>query len=80
MTRTIPRRDFLLGSAALAGAAAANAFTCVEIANAAPIAVPTVDKLSIRILVDSSFDLFFRPKQIIGVSIAPAARGGGDFR
>ena len=79
MTRTIPRRDFLLGSAALAGAAAANAFTCVEIANAAPMAVPTVDKLSIRVLVDSSFDLFFRPKQINGVSIAPAARGG-DFR
>lgn len=80
MTRTIPRRDFLLGSAALAGAAAANAFTCVEIASAAPITVPTVDKLSIRVLVDSSFDLFFRPKQINGVSIVPATRGGGDYR
>src|SRR3954454_14071209 len=79
MTTTIPRRDFLLGSAALAGAAAANAFTCVEIASAAPIAVPTVDKLSMKVLVDSSFDQFFRPKQANGVSITPAARGA-DFR
>src|SRR5215468_4829384 len=79
MTKGIARRDFLLGSAALAGATATSAFTCVEIADAAPIEVPTVDKLSVRVLVDSSFDLFFRPKQINGVAIAPAPRGG-DFR
>ena len=79
MTRDLARRDFLKGSAAFAGAAAAGAFSCVEIASAAPIEVPTVDKLSIRVLVDSSFDLFLRPKQAHGVSIAPAARGT-DFR
>ena len=36
MTRTLARRDFLAGTAALAGAAATNAFTCVELAAAAP--------------------------------------------
>ena len=79
MIKDLARRDFLKASAAIAGAAAANAFSCVEIASAAPIEVPTVDKLSIRVLVDSSFDQFFRPKQANGVSIVPAARGA-DFR
>ncbi|VIO80338.1 hypothetical protein CI1B_83840 [Bradyrhizobium ivorense] len=74
MTRDLARRDFLKGSAALAGAAAAGAFSCVEIASAAPIEVPSVDKLSIRVLVDSSFDQFFKPKQAAGVTIAPPPR------
>ena len=79
MPKDLARRDFLKASAAFAGAAAANAFSCVEIASAAPIEVPTVDKLSIRVLVDSSFDQFFRPKQANGVSIAPPTRSA-DFR
>ena len=79
MTGDLARRDFLKASAAFAGAAAANAFSCVEIASTAPIQVPTVDRLAIRVLVDSSYDLFFRPKQANGVSIAPAARSA-DFR
>ena len=68
MTRDLDRRDFLKASAALAGAAAANAFSCVEIASAAPIEVPVIDRLTIRVLVDSSFDQFLRPKQANGVS------------
>src|SRR6476646_10358334 len=79
MTMDLARRDFLKGTAAVAGAAATNSFTCVEIASAAPIEVPAVDKLSIRVLVDSSFDQFFRPKQANGVTVAPAARAD-DFR
>ncbi len=79
MTTDLARRDFLKATAAFAGVAAASAFSCVEIASAAPIAVPTVDKLSIKVLVDSSFDQFFRPKQANGVAITPAPRGG-DFR
>jgi len=79
MTDDLPRRDFLKATAALAGAVAANAFSCIEIASAAPIEVPAVDKLSIRVLVDSSFDQFFRPKQANGVSVAPAALAG-EFR
>ena len=79
MTKDLARRDFLKASAAFAGAAAASAFSCVEIASAAPIAVPTVDKLSIKVLVDSSFDQFFRPKQANGVSITPLPRSA-DYR
>jgi 7,8-dihydropterin-6-yl-methyl-4-(beta-D-ribofuranosyl)aminobenzene 5'-phosphate synthase len=72
------RRGFLGGTAGFAATAAAGGFTCVEIASAAPIAVPTVDKLSVQVIVDSSFDLFFRPAQAAGVAVAPAART--DFR
>jgi len=79
MTTDLARRDFLKASAAFAGVAATGAFSCVEIASAAPIAVPTVDKLSIQVLVDSSFDQFFRPKQANGVSITPLPRGA-DYR
>src|ERR1700712_186655 len=79
MTANLDRRDFLKASAAFAGVAATSAFSCVEIASAAPIQVPTVDKLSIKVLVDSSFDQFFRPKQAGGVSITPLPRSA-DYR
>ena len=44
MTRTLGRRDFLVGSAVLAGVAVGDGFKCVECASAAPIEVPVVDK------------------------------------
>ena len=49
----IKRRDFLKASAALAAASAAG-FSCVEIAGAAPIDPPTVDRLQMRVLVDGA--------------------------
>ena len=55
------RRDVLKGSAAVAAAALAGGFSCVEIASAAPIEAPTIDKLTMRVLVDSSHDQFLRP-------------------
>ena len=67
------RREFLKTSAALAAASAAN-LSCIEIASAAPIEVLTVDKLAIRVLVDSSYDLFFRPAETNGVKISPPPR------
>jgi len=73
MTATIRRRDFLKSSTAFA-AATAGGFSCVELASAAPIQAPTVDKLSVQVLVDSSFDLFARPTQAGGVSVAPPPR------
>src|ERR1700709_2847193 len=79
MTTDLARRDFLKASAAFAGIAATGAFSCVEIASAAPIAIPTVDKLSIKVLVDSSFGQFFRPRQAGGVSITPLPRSA-DYR
>ena len=54
------RRDALKMSAGLA-AAAAGGFSCVELAKAGPIQIPTIDKLSVRVLVDSASDLFFKP-------------------
>ena len=66
MTSSFHRRDFLKASAAVAGAAVAG-FKCVEIANAAPIDVPTIDKLSIRVLVDQQHDQFLRGSTVNGV-------------
>jgi 7,8-dihydropterin-6-yl-methyl-4-(beta-D-ribofuranosyl)aminobenzene 5'-phosphate synthase len=77
MTRNLRRRDFLSGSAALAGAAAAGGFSCVEFASAAPIEVPMVDKLSIRVLVDSTHNLFLRPATVNGVSVQPTPISAG---
>jgi 7,8-dihydropterin-6-yl-methyl-4-(beta-D-ribofuranosyl)aminobenzene 5'-phosphate synthase len=79
MTDRLRRRDFLKASAAFAGAAAAGGFACVEIANAAPIEAPVVDKLAVRVLIDGSFDAFFRPGKVNGVSVEPAPRGR-DYR
>ena len=74
MTDKLGRRDFLKGSAFLAGAAMTGGLVCVEVAKAAPIEPPVVDRLSIRVLIDSSHDLFFRPNQVNGVSIQPGPR------
>ena len=77
MTRNLRRRDFLSGSAALAGGAAAGGFSCIEFASAAPIEVPMVDKLSIRVLVDSTHNLFLRPATVNGVSVQPTPVSAG---
>jgi len=65
------RRDVLKASAAFAAAAAAGGFSCVEIAGAAPIEVPTIDTLSVRVLVDSASDIFFKPQEAAGVKTEP---------
>ena len=62
MTRTLGRRDFLVGSAVLAGTAVGGGFTCVEFASATPIEVPVVDKLSIKILVELHPQSFPSPR------------------
>ena len=71
------RREFLKASAALAGAA--GGLSRIEVAGAAAIQVPVVDKLTINVLVDSSQDWFFKPSQVNGVSIQPGPRPS-DFR
>ena len=65
------RRDFLKASAAFAGAAATGSFSCIEIAGAAPIEPPVVDKLTVNILVDSTHNLFLKPITVNRVSVAP---------
>jgi 7,8-dihydropterin-6-yl-methyl-4-(beta-D-ribofuranosyl)aminobenzene 5'-phosphate synthase len=74
----LKRRDFLKASAAFAAASTAGGFSCVEIASAAPIEPPVVDRLSVRVLVDGSYNLFLRPEQVKGVKIEPPPRT--DYR
>jgi len=67
------RRNFLKVSAAFAGAAAGG-FSSIAIAGAAPIEVPVIDKLSVRMLVDVNNNNYLRPTTLNGVSLVPAAR------
>jgi 7,8-dihydropterin-6-yl-methyl-4-(beta-D-ribofuranosyl)aminobenzene 5'-phosphate synthase len=80
MKTLFDRRKFLQTSAALAGTAAAG-FSCVELASAAPIQVPTVDKLSMRVLVDQQHDQFLRGSTVNGVvHEAPGPGRSADAR
>jgi 7,8-dihydropterin-6-yl-methyl-4-(beta-D-ribofuranosyl)aminobenzene 5'-phosphate synthase len=63
----LKRRAFLKSSAALAGATASGGLSWLGIANAAPIDVPTIDKLAMQVLVDGAFDTFSRPQKVNGV-------------
>src|ERR1700754_2771107 len=67
------RRDALKLSAGLA--LATGGFSRVELARAAPIEVPTIDRLSVRVLVDSASDIFFRPQEVSGVKTEPGRSG-----
>src|SRR5450432_4534287 len=67
----INRRDALKMSAGFALAAAAGGFSCIEMAKSGPIDVPTIDKLSVRVLVDSASDIFFKPQEANGVKTEP---------
>ena len=70
MTIDLTRRDALKLSAGFV-LTAASGFSCVELAAAAPIEVPTIDRLGVRVLVDSASDVFFRPQQVGGVKTEP---------
>ena len=63
----LKRREFLKASAAFAAASAAGGFGCVEIASAQPIQVPTIDKLTMRVLIDQVHDQFLRGSTVNGV-------------
>ena len=63
------RRDALKMSAGFA--AAASGFSCIELAKAGPIDVPVIDKLSMRVIVDSANDLFFKSAEVAGVKTEP---------
>jgi 7,8-dihydropterin-6-yl-methyl-4-(beta-D-ribofuranosyl)aminobenzene 5'-phosphate synthase len=72
------RRAFLKASAA--GVAAAS-LSCVRIAGAAPIQVPTIDKLTMRVLMDQQHDQFLRGSTVQGVvHEAPGAVRSADAR
>jgi 7,8-dihydropterin-6-yl-methyl-4-(beta-D-ribofuranosyl)aminobenzene 5'-phosphate synthase len=63
----LKRREFLKASAAFAAASAAGGFSCLEIASAAPIEVPTIEKLTMRVLMDQQHDQFLRGSTVNGV-------------
>ena len=67
MNAPMHRRNFLSASAAFAAASAAGGFGCVEIASAQPIQVPTIDKLTMRVLIDQAHDQFLRGSTVNGV-------------
>ena len=67
MTTSLRRRDFLKSSAAMAAMSGAGGFSCIEIASAQPIQVPTIDKLTMRVLVDQQHDQFLRGSTVNGV-------------
>ncbi|MBE7939161.1 MULTISPECIES: MBL fold metallo-hydrolase [Ramlibacter] len=73
------RRNFLKTSCCLGGAALFGSLVPGRSASAASLDVPVVDKLAIKVLVDSSFDIFLRPTQVHGVAFAPS-RPQGDYR
>ncbi|HEX2114610.1 MAG TPA: MBL fold metallo-hydrolase [Alphaproteobacteria bacterium] len=80
MTDELCRRAFLKNSAALAGSALIGGDVIhAHAANAAPIEVPVVDRLIVRVLLDSSHDIFLGAQQVNGVEIQ-RARGASDFR
>ncbi len=66
------RRDFLKASAAFA--ATAGGFSCVEFAGAAPIELPVVDSVRVRVLVDLTHNIFLRPTTVNRVTVQPAPR------
>jgi 7,8-dihydropterin-6-yl-methyl-4-(beta-D-ribofuranosyl)aminobenzene 5'-phosphate synthase len=73
------RREFLKASAAIAAASAAGGFGCVEIADAATIQVPVVDRVSVRVVIDGAYNLFLRPGEVKGVKIERPPREA-DYR
>ena len=78
MYKLFDRREFLKNSV-IAGAAASSPFMCVEPAKAAPIDVPTIDRLSIRVILDGAANLFYRAAEVAGVrSERPPA--AADYR
>jgi 7,8-dihydropterin-6-yl-methyl-4-(beta-D-ribofuranosyl)aminobenzene 5'-phosphate synthase len=75
------RRDFVKGSAALAGATAVGTISIPELASAARIEAPVIDKLTMWVLIDSSHDIFLRPVQVNGVAHQPTGLlRGNDLR
>jgi 7,8-dihydropterin-6-yl-methyl-4-(beta-D-ribofuranosyl)aminobenzene 5'-phosphate synthase len=75
----LKRREFLRASAAFAAASAAGGFGCIEIAGAAPIEAPVVDRVSVRVLVDGAYNLFLRPGEVKGVKVERPPREA-DYR
>jgi 7,8-dihydropterin-6-yl-methyl-4-(beta-D-ribofuranosyl)aminobenzene 5'-phosphate synthase len=78
MPTPLTRRSFLQSSSALA-AVASTGLALPSRATAQALQVPAIDKLAIRVLLDSSHDIFLAPQKIAGVEME-RARPAKDFR
>src|SRR4051812_4134418 len=79
MATTSTRRDLLRAGACIAGGGLFSGLLGASRARAASLQVPTVDRLTTTVVVDSSFDQFARPAQLPGVSIE-SGRRVSDYR
>ena len=75
MKAPMHRRTFLSASAAFATASATGGFGCVEIASAQPIQIPTIDRLTMQVLMDQVHDQFLRGSTVKGVVHQPPGPG-----
>jgi 7,8-dihydropterin-6-yl-methyl-4-(beta-D-ribofuranosyl)aminobenzene 5'-phosphate synthase len=75
MKASMHRRNFLRASAAFTAASAAGGFGCIEIVSAQPIQVPTIDKLTMQVLMDQAHDQFLRGSTVKGVVHQPPGQG-----
>jgi len=76
MKRLINRRRFLKVGAGLAGTMAAGALLPRGFAfsqGQPALAVPTIDKLSIRVITDGAYDLFLGPQNLPGLKVERAS-------
>jgi 7,8-dihydropterin-6-yl-methyl-4-(beta-D-ribofuranosyl)aminobenzene 5'-phosphate synthase len=79
MTIGSRRRDVLKGALALAGVAAVGPTFRASVAQGAPFEVPTIDRLAVRVILDSSHDIFLVPNKLKDVAVERAPRFA-DFR
>ena len=79
MTIGSRRRDVLKGALALAGVVAVGPTFRASVAQGAPFEVPTIDRLAVRVILDSSHDIFLVPNKLTDVAVERAPRFA-DFR
>lgn len=79
MNTILDRRRMLKASSGALALAALGGLGAARQVKAAALQAPEVDRLSIRVLIDSSYDLFFRETKVNGVSVQRPPRQA-DFR
>lgn len=79
MSSQLNRRQVLKATTGVAAMSALGGSLFSSTLKASAMEVPQVDKLSIRVLIDSSFDLFFKETTVNGVTVKRPPRQA-DFR
>lgn len=79
MTLGVHRRHLLKGALALAGAATLSSAIPMRRPRAAAIAIPEIDRLGVRVVLDSSVDIFLVPNKFADVTVERPPRFA-DYR